>query len=326
MLNFPEIHREKRLLMCSCLALKSYFLLIICIFYIQTGSPTHERNSSPITSRKDTERGFDDRRKKDDLRDGRSSESYRHSDRQSSRSSRSYHRHDDHHRRDKYADDDWDYSRSLRTGRDSRSDNYFDHSRRETEYRSRDHARDVDKYSRDKSDGQGDISRDWERESSILQNQKHKEKDRLSDRAESGKRHPNSTNDDVKSGQKNRYEGKVSRDDKTEYRRSPGYEDFRSHKSETTSRRESSGHRLKESSRSDCKSPDGEKYTIEEKKSYEDRVKCKDRRYKEAEEQYEDKKGHSSRDQESSVKKPKLFNSDGTSNDGKEGTSHNLFI
>lgn len=299
------------------------------------GSPVCERNSSPVKSRKDPERGSNDRRKKEDSKyldreSGRtqysqSGDLYRHLDRHATRNSRSYRRHDDYHRRDKYTDDDRDYSRSCRSNRDSRS-NYSDHSRRENEHRLRDHSRDVNKQFQDKSDSQGDWGRDKERENSSLENQKQKEKDVSSDKSGSGSKHASATNDYVKSGEKDRYkDNKVDRDDKMECHRSsgdrnrsPAYEYSRSHKNETSSRRDNSGHRLKESSRSDHKSMDGENYAIEEKKNFQDQVKHGKPQQKEAENQFEDRKSYYSRDQESSAKKPKLFTSDGSNTDGKD--------
>lgn len=281
-------------------------------------------------------RGSNDRWRKEDSRyldreSGRSQysqsgDSYKHLDRHSTRSSRSYHRHDDYHRRDKYTDDDRDYSRSSRFNRDSRT-NYSDLSRRENEHRSRDHPRDVNKHSRDKSDSVSDWGKDKERDNSSLENPKEKEKDLSSDKAGSGSKHTSSTNAYVKSGEKDRYkDDKADRDDNLEYhkssgdcKRSPAYEYSRSHKNETSSKRDSSGHRLKESSRSDHKSVEGEKYIIEEKKSFEDQVKYGKPQHKESEDQFEDRKSYYSRDQEPS-KKLKLFNSDGSNTDGNDGT------
>ncbi|KAL3534663.1 hypothetical protein ACH5RR_003124 [Cinchona calisaya] len=298
------------------------------------GSPIRERGSSPIPSRKDPERGADDRRRKDDGRDlerdsgrshnGRSGDSFRHSDRRSSRGSRSYYRHDDYHRRDKYAnDDDREYSRS-RSGRDSRTNNYSDHSRREGEYRSRDHPCDDDK-SREKSDGLGDRSRD-----------KDREKDLSSDRGGSGRRHSSSNNEDVKYGERDRLNDyKVGRDEKIDHRRSlgdyrsdrgPAYEESRGHKNDSSSRTDSSGHRLKQASQGDRKSLDSEKYTRQEKKNSDDRDKYKERHHRESGDQSEDGNSHFSKDQESSAKKQKLFSVDegncsAVEADGKQSSS-----
>lgn len=296
------------------------------------GSPVHERNSSPIPLRKDSERGADDRRKKDEGRDldrdsersnyGRSGDSYRHSDRQSSRSSRNYHRHDDYHRRDKYVDeDDRDHSRSSRSGRVSRSHTYSDHSRRESEYRSRDHPRDADKYARDKSDGVGERGRDKERDKdSSSEYQKHREKDLSSDRAGSGRKHTNSYSEDVKHGERDRYiEDKVGRDEKIDRRRTmgdnksdraPAYEESRGHRNDLTSKRENSGHQLREASRLDAKSLDNEK------KNSDDRDRYKEHHRRQLDEPYEEGKGHFSKDDEFSAKKQKLFSLDGDNSNG----------
>lgn len=301
----------------------------LILVYVNAGSPIRERNYSPIRSRKDREKGADDRRKKDDGREldrgsgrshyDRSGESYRNSDRQSSRSSRSHHRHDDYHRRDKYAgDDDRDYSRS-RSGRDPRSNTYSDHSRRESEYRLRDHPRDDDKYSRDKSEGLSDRIRDKEREKdSASEYQRHTGKDLSSDRAGSGRRHT----EDMKYGERDRYnEDKVGLDEKIDHRRSSGdyrsdrssaYEGSRGHRNDSTSRRDSSGHRLRETNKSDSKPFDGESYTREEKKNSDDKDKYKEHHPREPGKLAEVGNGHVSKDEESPAKKPKLFDFNGS--------------
>nr|XP_027071022.1 arginine/serine-rich coiled-coil protein 2-like isoform X1 [Coffea arabica] len=306
------------------------------------GSPTHERNSTPIQMSKDSERGADERRRKDEGRDterhsgrshyGRSGDSYSHSDRRSSRSSRGYHRHDDYHRRDKYVDgDDRDYSRSARSGRDSRSNTYSDYSRREGEHRSRDHARDDDRYSGDKLDGLGDRSRGKEREKdSSFEYERHREKISSSDRAGSGRRRSN--NDDIKHGERDRCtDDKVSTDEKLDHQRSsgdyrsdrgPSYEESRTYKNDSSSRRDSSGHRLREASRGDVKSLDSEKYAREEK-NYDDRERYKERHQKESGDKSEDGNGHFGKDQESSAKKQKLINMDESNSNVAEADEKN---
>ncbi|CAI9765621.1 unnamed protein product [Fraxinus pennsylvanica] len=254
------------------------------------GSPGRERISSPIQSRKDEEIDGDKRRR-DGHRDldkdlsrsqySRSGELNKRSDRQSSGNSHSYRTHNDYRRRDKHVDEyDRDYPKSSsRSDRNSRDCYNSNHSSRDYEHRSREYPRDVHKYSRDKSDNLGHRSRD-------------KDKDSSSDRAGSGRRY--TSFEDGKSGERYRHgEDRDGRDGKR------GSGDYRNDS-------------LKEASRRETKELDGEKYTIEEKKRFDDRDKYKERHSEEPEEYSEDRKALSSKDQESIAKKPKLFSSNST--------------
>lgn len=90
-----------------------------------------------------------------------------------------------------------------------------------------------------------------------------------------------------------------SRDEKRDYR------------NDSTSRREGVKHRSKEASYGDPREHDGQKYTKEEKKKYDDQVtsRPKDRYDREPLEQFEDKSGFARESQEYSAKKPKLVSS-----------------
>ncbi|CAA2956239.1 Hypothetical predicted protein [Olea europaea subsp. europaea] len=257
------------------------------------GSPGRERISSPIRSRKVVEEIDGDKRRRDGHKDldkdlsrsqhSRSGELHKHSDRQSSRNSHSYHTHDDYRRRDKHVDDyDRDYPKSSsRSDRNSRDYYNSNHSSRDYEHRSREYSRDVDKYSREKSDNLGHRSRD-------------KDKDSSSDRAGSGRRY--TSFEEGKFGERYRHrEDRDGRDGKADHRRGLG--DYRND-------------RLKEASRRETKEFDGEKYTIEETKRFDDRDKYKEQHSEEPEEHSEDRKALSSKDQEPIAKKPKLFSSD----------------
>uniref|UniRef100_A0A5B6Z8K2 Putative arginine/serine-rich coiled-coil protein 2 isoform X2 n=1 Tax=Davidia involucrata TaxID=16924 RepID=A0A5B6Z8K2_DAVIN len=281
------------------------------------GSPTWERGSSPISSREDLAKVSDHRQRKDDGRGldrdsgrsqyGRNGDSYRHSDRQSSRSSHSYHRHDGYNRHEKHADEEErTYSKlSSRSGRESR-----------------DYLRDVDKYSRDKFDGSGHRSRDKDRETSSREYQKYKDKDSSYDRAGSGRRHSNLIVEETKPWVRDRHMGDTdARDEKRDYRRSladyrsnrsPTNEESKGQHNDSTSRRDSSGRRLQEASKSDPKELDSKKYTKEEKKKYEDQEsnRHKERYSREPGELFEDKTVSTDENQESAAKKPKLFSLD----------------
>ncbi|CAL5207776.1 unnamed protein product [Lathyrus oleraceus] len=120
------------------------------------GSPRREHSSSPYPSREDSMRVSHHHSRKLDGREqdrkygrnqyGRSSDSLRHSDRQSFRSSYGNSRHD------KYADEDRKHERlSSRYARESRGD----HIREESDSRSKDYGRSMDKYSREKYERSG---------------------------------------------------------------------------------------------------------------------------------------------------------------------------
>ncbi|XP_028109905.1 arginine/serine-rich coiled-coil protein 2-like isoform X4 [Camellia sinensis] len=273
------------------------------------GSPKRESSCSPIHSRGDLARDSDPRRKKDDGkgvdRDSgrnhhdRSGHSYRHSDRQSSRSSHNYHRRDEYVRHEKYTDEE---ERNYKSSRRGSVDTRSDRTRRESEhYRSRDHLQGDDKYSRDRSDGSGSRSRDKERETSSVEYQKYKDKDSLSYRAGSGRRNTNSNVEGMKSGERDRHMGDGDgRDEKRDYRRSSG--DYKSDRSPVYE--ESRSHR-KEIAKSDPRELDGQKYTKEEKKKYDaqETSRHKDQYDREPGELFEDKTSGS---QESAAKKTKF--------------------
>ncbi|XP_004497722.1 uncharacterized protein [Cicer arietinum] len=152
------------------------------------GSPRCEHSSSPYPSREDSVRVPHHHSRKCDGREqdrqydrnyyGRSSDSLRHSDRQSSRSSYGHSRHD------KYADEDRKRERlSSRSGRESRGD----HMREESDSRSKDYGRSLDKYSRDKYERSDYRSKEKGRET-YLQHEKYKDMGSSCDRSGSGKR------------------------------------------------------------------------------------------------------------------------------------------
>lgn len=109
---------------------------------------------------------------------GRSSDSLRHSDRQSFRSSYGNSRHD------KYADEDRKHERlSSRYARESRGD----HIREESDSRSKDYGRSMDKYSREKYE-RSDYRNEEKDMETFLQHQKYKDLCSPFDRSGSGKR------------------------------------------------------------------------------------------------------------------------------------------
>ncbi|XP_052202381.1 uncharacterized protein LOC127808074 isoform X2 [Diospyros lotus] len=262
------------------------------------GSPTDERSTSPVHSREeDSARDSDRRRKKDDERDldrdssrnphGRSGDSYRHFNEHSSRGSRSYHKRDDYSRRDRNMDEERNYSRtSSRYGRELRVGSHSDYSRRETEhYRSRDLSRGTEKYSRDRSDGSVHRGRDKERETSSLEYQKYKDKESLSDRTKSSRKYSDLNAEDIRYGEQDKHGGEGDgQDEKRDYRRDNG------------------AHRLKEASRSGHRELDGQRYTKDEKKKYDDRETS---RHKDHNDRKQGEQDLTSENLESAAKKPK---------------------
>ncbi|XP_055802402.1 uncharacterized protein LOC129871499 isoform X2 [Solanum dulcamara] len=269
------------------------------------GSPARKRSSSPIPSRKDDWRHKDDYidRGSSRNRQGRSGESQRQSDRQSSRSSRDYHRHDDYPRHDRHIDDDdRGYSKpSSHSHRDSKVDNYGNNSRRDNDHRSRHSPRDTDKHYRDRYADLGHRSKNRERETSSF-----KDKYLSFDKVGSGRHYNNSSIDDNRSRESGRYkEYRDSRDEKANRRsdhkrdRSPDYEESRSNRNESNSRKDP---------QFDDMELDGEKYTKEERKNYEDREKI-----------FEDRNVASGKGRESPSKKSKFSGMDQSSAQGKDG-------
>lgn len=213
------------------------------------GSPRHDRSASPkllgedpggvhenLSRRKDNGREVD----RDSYRShyGRGSESYRHSDRQFSRSSHRYSRHDDFIKHDKHADEEERYNhRSSRSGRESRGGSHLDHSR------SRDHLRDGDRYSRDKYDSSGYRSKERERETSFSEHHKYKDRDSSFDKAGSGKRHLHLQ--DVEPEREGHAIERDGQDDEREFHRSSGdyrgdrslqQEEFKDHRFDSSSK------------------------------------------------------------------------------------------
>ncbi|XP_054800027.1 uncharacterized protein LOC129304412 isoform X2 [Prosopis cineraria] len=259
------------------------------------GSPKNERSPDPNPSRGGSVNVSDYHARKNNGREedrdygknhhGRSSDSFRHSDRQSSRSSYSHSRNEDYPRHDKY----------------SRGD----HTREGSDNRSKDHAHTADKYSRDKHDrseyrGSDYRSKEKDRET-FSEHPKYKGKDTLYERSGSGRKH--SPYDDVERERRTRdsdYRDE-RRDSHRSYRdyrsdRAVSYSESRSQRDDSGSRKDSAKYRLKEAYESEQRELDGKK-SGRDSESGEDL----DRNTRKAGEQI------SSEDKESSVKKTKCF-------------------
>ncbi|XVF40891.1 hypothetical protein PTKIN_Ptkin01aG0153200 [Pterospermum kingtungense] len=292
-------------------------------------SPQRDRSVSPMVSRDDLEKGADirtGRERREIDRDSsrnqysKNSDSYRYSDRHSSRSSHGYSRHDDYVRHDKRADEDRKYDRlSSRSGRDSRVNSHSDHPRKESDRsRSKDYSR-ADKYSYDRYDGSRHRSRDKEKESPSLEHQKYKDKDLSFDRVGSGKRHDNSIFEEM--NRDRRWRDRVARDEKGDYHRSSGdrkgdytasHEQSGSNRTDSSTGRERDNdkYRPKEGYKSGLKDVDGPKLEKERIKYEDGESNLEKERYgRFLKEQSEEKSIYESRSEESPAKKSKLFGS-----------------
>ncbi|KAL0359629.1 UNVERIFIED_CONTAM: hypothetical protein Sangu_0812300 [Sesamum angustifolium] len=170
------------------------------------------------------------------------------------------------------------------------------------EHRSRDYMNDVDTYSHAKSDGSGHRSRD---------------KDSY-DRAGSGRRHANMEERDRDRDRERHREDKGDRYGKMDHRkgsgdhktdRSPAYEESRGQPNDSSSRRDSSGHRLREASQRDAKELDAERSATDEKRRHENHGGFKDQHNSEPKEHSDD---ISTKGQDSVAKKPKISSLEST--------------
>ncbi|XP_028761490.1 arginine/serine-rich coiled-coil protein 2 isoform X2 [Neltuma alba] len=276
------------------------------------GSPKHDRSTDPNPSGGGSGNVSDNHARKDDGREeerdygknhhGRSSDSFRHSDRLSSRSSYGHSRNEEYNRYDKYADEDRYHERlSSRSGLESRGD----HTREGSDNRSKDHLRAVDKYSRDKYDrseyrGSDYRSKEKDRET-YSEHLKYKGKDSLYDRSRSGRKH--SPYDDVERERRSRdsdYRDE-RRDSHRSYRdyrsdRAVSYSESRSQRDDPGSRKDSAKYRLKEAYVSEQKELDSKRFGRDSQISED-----LDRNTRKTGEQINNE------DRESSAKKTKLF-------------------
>ncbi|GMI77184.1 hypothetical protein HRI_001387700 [Hibiscus trionum] len=264
-------------------------------------SPQRDRSVSPMVSKDDLEKSADTRMGRDGReldrdstrnRYSRNDDSYRYSDRQSSRSSHGYSRHEK--RGNEYSK----HARfSSRSDRESRMSAHSDHTRR--------------------YDGTGHRSRDKEKETPFLERQKYKDKDSSFDRVGSVRRHGNFIPEEM---DRDRRWDRDGRDEKVDYHRSPrdkkgnytSYEESRIHRNDSSSARErdTDKHRPKEGYRSGLEDLDGLKPFKKEGVNYgegEDNVEKKDGFGRLGKEQFEEKSIFVSKNQESPAKKTKHF-------------------
>uniref|UniRef100_A0A2P2KM61 Arginine/serine-rich coiled-coil protein 2 isoform X2 n=1 Tax=Rhizophora mucronata TaxID=61149 RepID=A0A2P2KM61_RHIMU len=283
------------------------------------GSPKCEHSSSPVYSkgnparitepqqrRKDTDRELDKNSGRSN--NDRGGDSYRHSDRHSSRNSYGHFRHDDYGRHEKHSDDGRrHYQSSSHSGRDSRGFTCSSHAREETGYgRARDQLRNADKYLHDRYDSSGHRSRDRGKESLSIERQKYKDKDSSPDRTGSGRKHTNLISEEKDRERHGR--DKDGRDDRRDYRRSS-----RDHKSDQTLHNdESRGYR------NDSKDLHAQKG--KNKREDLEINRNKDKYIKASVEENEEKFDFGHENEEPFAKKPKLSNTNEGNDCGRDVT------
>ncbi|CAJ1968013.1 unnamed protein product [Sphenostylis stenocarpa] len=284
-------------------------------------NPRHGHSSSPNPVRENSarvshhySRKYDDREQDQQYgrnHYGRSSDSLRNSDRQSSKSSHGHSRHDKYGNEDRYRERL--FSRSGHEPRD-------DHTREETDSRSKNYHRRVDKYSHDKYDRSDHRSKEKRRET-YSEHKKYKDIDSSYEKSSSSKRH--APNDEVeKEGLSLDWDGRNERRDS---RRSSGdyrsdqtvcHSESRNQRDDSSPQRDSGKFSLKEAYKSEQKESNDQNIPWEEKRKHDDSEigKGKDWKTRKSGEQcvIEDK--------ESSGKKLKLFDPDKDDNSRKDGT------
>ncbi|XP_040862087.1 pre-mRNA-splicing factor 38B isoform X13 [Glycine max] len=276
----------------------------------------HGHSSSPNPVRENSARVSHHSRKYDDREHdqqygrnhyGRSSDSLRHSDRQSFKSSFG------HSRYDKYANEDRYRERLLsRSGHESRDD----HVREESDSRPKNYQCSVDKYSHDKYDRSDHRSKEKRRDT-YSEHQKYKDMDSSYEKSASSKRH--ALYDEVeREGHSRDWDGQNERRDS---RRSSG--DYRSdQRDESGPQRDSGKFSLKEAYKSEQKESNDQNLPWEEKRKHDDTEirKGKDWKTRKAGEQC------AIEDKESSGKKLKLFDPDKDDNYRKDGIAYIFFV
>ncbi|KAL2326004.1 hypothetical protein Fmac_025062 [Flemingia macrophylla] len=280
-------------------------------------SPRHGHSSSPNLVRENSARASHHHsRKYDDREQGqqygrnhysRSSDSLRHSDRQSSKSSYGHSRHD------KYANEDRYRERLFsRSGHESRDD----HTREESDSKSKYH-HSVNKYSRDKYDRSDHRSREKRRET-YLEHQKYKDMDSSYDKSVSSKRLVH-YGEVEKEGRSRDWDGRNERRDSRrssgDYRseQAVGYSDSRNQRDDSGPQRDSGKFNLKEAYKSEQESNDQSRpWEVKRKHDDPEIGKDKDSKTGNTGEQY------SIEDKESSGKKLKLFDPDNNDNYRKD--------
>ncbi|KAE8724184.1 ABC transporter B family member 1-like [Hibiscus syriacus] len=306
-------------------------------------SPQRDRSVSPMLYRDDLEKSADTRPGRDGReldRDStrnqysRNGDSYRYSDRPSSRSSHCYPRHDDYVRHDKRGDEDSKYDRfSSRADRESRISGHSDHPRHVSDRsRSKDYSQNADKYTRDRYDGAGHRSKGKEKESPFLECTKYKDKDSSFDRVGFVRKHGNFISEEI---DRDRRCERGGRDEKVDYHRSSrdkkgnytSFEESRGHRNDSSSGRERDTDKRhpKEGYRSGLEDLDGLKPFKKERMNYDEgevNVVKKDRFGRVGKEQFEDKSIFDSKNQEPLAKRSKFFSlGKGSDYDKDEGLS-----
>jgi len=246
---------------------------------------------------------------------GRSSDSLRNPDRQSSKSSHG------HSRRDKYANEDRYRERLIsRSGHESRDD----HMREESDIRSKNYHRSVDKYSHDKYDRPDHRNKEKRRET-YLDHKKYKEIDHY-EKSASSKKH--ALHDEVESeglsldwdGRNERRDSRRSSGDYNRSDQAVGYSEARNQRDESSPQRDNGKFSLKDAYKSEQKESNDQNIPWKDKRKHDTDIgKGKDWKARREGEQ------GAIEDKETSGKKLKLFDSDKDDNNRKDGIAYIFF-
>lgn len=243
---------------------------------------------------------------------GRSSDSLRNPDRQSSKSSHG------HSRRDKYANEDRYRERPIsRSGHESRDDR----TREESDIRSKNYHRSVDKYSHDKYDRPDHRSKEKQRET-YLDHKKYKEIDSYEKHASSKKHalHDEVERERLSLDWDGRNERRESRRSSRDYNRID-HSEARNQREDSSPHRDNGKFSLKDAYKSEQKESNDQNGPWNDKRKHDTEFgKGKDWKTRKEGEQC------AIEDKETSGKKVKLFDTDRDDNNRKDGIVCILFV
>ncbi|BAT96151.1 hypothetical protein VIGAN_08304000 [Vigna angularis var. angularis] len=293
-----------------------FYALGLISFRSFNANPRQGQSSSPNPVRENSSRvSHHHSRKYDDWEQdqqygrnhyGRSSDSLRNPDRQSSKSSHGHSRHD------KYANEDRYRERPIsRSGHESRDDRM----REESDIRSKNYHRSVDKYSHDKYDRPDHRSKEKQRET-YLDNKKYKEIDSYEKHASTKKHalHDEVEREGLSLDWDGRNERRESRRSSRDYNRSDHLE-ARNQREDSSPHRDNGKFSLKDAYKSEQKESNDQNGPWKDKRKHDTEFgKGKDWKTRKEGEQC------AIEDKETSGKKVKLFDTDRDDNNRKDGT------
>ncbi|XP_022641375.1 DEAD-box ATP-dependent RNA helicase 42 isoform X1 [Vigna radiata var. radiata] len=293
-----------------------FYALGLISFRSFNANPRQGHSSSPNPVRENSSRVSHHHSRKYDDREqdqqygrnhyGRSSDSLRNPDRQSSKSSHG------HSRRDKYANEDRYRERPIsRSGHESRDDR----TREESDIRSKNYHRSVDKYSHDKYDRPDHRSKEKQRET-YLDHKKYKEIDSYEKHASSKKHalHDEVERERLSLDWDGRNERRESRRSSRDYNRID-HSEARNQREDSSPHRDNGKFSLKDAYKSEQKESNDQNGPWNDKRKHDTEFgKGKDWKTRKEGEQC------AIEDKETSGKKVKLFDTDRDDNNRKDGT------